>query len=79
MLCQYGTACLSETGEDLQRKAKSITRCIEEIDLALSKPDPYEFLEAAAAVEVCCACARMRRRARAVSAVRARRMPACAF
>ena len=43
---------LAETGEHLQSKAKAITRCIEEIDLALSKPDPYDFLETAAAVEV---------------------------
>jgi len=42
---------IAETGEGLQRKAKSITSCIEEIDLALAKPDPYDFLEAAASVE----------------------------
>jgi len=43
---------LMETTEDLHNMAKSLTTCIEEMESALSKSDPYDFLEAAAAVEV---------------------------
>ena len=43
---------VSETSEDLQTMAKSLTSCIEDVESALAKSDPYDFLEAAAAVEV---------------------------
>ena len=43
---------LKETAEDLQSLGKSLTGCIEDMEQALAKTDPYDFLEAAAAVEV---------------------------
>ena len=42
---------LMETTEDLQAMAANLTTCVEEVEQVLAKSDPYDFLEAAAAVE----------------------------
>jgi hypothetical protein len=42
---------LADAREDLQNAAAALTSSIEEVETVLAKSDPYDFLEAAAAVE----------------------------